>query len=43
MTKEMVIFAWGEPNDINVSSYSEQWVYDNNYVYFKNNKVTAWN
>lgn len=38
MTKEMCKLSWGEPNDINstISSgrNSEQWVYDENYLYF---------
>jgi hypothetical protein len=40
MTKEMCKLSWGEPNDINstISSgrNSEQWVYDENYLYFDN-------
>ena len=43
MPKELVEIAWGKPKSINRSSYDEQWVYDNDYVYFKNGKVTAWN
>ena len=40
MSKEMCRISWGEPNDINstISSgrNSEQWVYDENYLYFDN-------
>lgn len=40
MTKEMALLSWGEPKDINstISSgkTSEQWVYDENYLYFDN-------
>ena len=40
MTKEMCELSWVKPNDINktISSYSnsEQWVYDENYLYFEN-------
>lgn len=45
MTKEMVIFSWGKPNDINKtitkSSVSEQWIYEDNYLYFEGDKLTA--
>ena len=45
MTKEMCKLSWGEPNDINrtISSgrNSEQWVYDENYLYFDGNKLTT--
>lgn len=43
MTKELVKLAWGEPSRINFSSYGEQWVYNNQYIYFKNGKVTDFN
>jgi hypothetical protein len=40
MTKEMCKLSWGKPKDINttISSgmKSEQWVYDDNYLYFTN-------
>ena len=40
----MCKLAWGEPEDINVSSHaSEQWVYSNSYLYFENNKLVAFN
>lgn len=42
-TKEMAVLAWGKPDKINNASYGEQWVYDNQYLYFKNGKLTAFN
>ena len=46
MSKSDVLRAWGRPNDINrtVGDYgtSEQWVYGDQYVYFDNGIVTAW-
>ncbi len=45
MTKEMVTVSWGEPDKINrtilASSTHEQWIYNDNYLYFDNNKLTA--
>lgn len=45
MTKEMCKLSWGEPKDINVTitsgSKSEQWVYDDNYLYFENGILTT--
>lgn len=51
MTQDDVIASWGKPDDINktITQYgvNEQWVYNrdflrnNQYVYFENNKVTA--
>ncbi len=45
MTKEMCELSWGEPKDVNNTitsgNKSEQWVYENNYLYFDNNKLTA--
>ena len=45
MTKEMALFSWGKPNDINktitTNNTSEQWVYDDNYLYFEGGKLTA--
>lgn len=45
MTKEMCKLSWGEPKDINstISSgkKSEQWVYDENYLYFDNGFLTT--
>lgn len=43
MTKELVLAAWGEPNDINKSSQGEQWVYSDQYLYFKNGVLSAFN
>jgi len=43
MTEELVKVSWGEPKDINYSSYGSQWVYDGQYIYFKNGRVTDWN
>lgn len=43
MTKELVRAAWGEPEDINKSSSGEQWVYGNQYLYFTNGVITAFN
>lgn len=42
-TEEMCRLAWGEPNKINKTSYGNQWVYDDNYLYFKNGKLTSFN
>lgn len=42
-TEEMARLSWGEPIKINSSSYLDQWVYNNNYLYFKNGKLTDWN
>lgn len=45
MTKEMCKTAWGEPKKINETitskSTTEQWVYDDNYLYFTNGVLTA--
>lgn len=44
MTAEMLKLSWGEPKNINRSSYGDdQWVYDDQYVYLKNGVITAWN
>lgn len=43
MNEELVKLAWGEPIRINNSSYGQQWVYNNQYVYIKNGKVTGFN
>ncbi len=43
MPKELVIVSWGKPDDINYSSYGEQWVYSGQYVYIEKGKVTGWN
>jgi hypothetical protein len=45
MTKEMCELSWGEPKDINntITSgrKSEQWVYEDNYLYFDNGILTT--
>jgi hypothetical protein len=45
MTKEMCLVSWGKPKKINetitAGNKSEQWVYDDNYIYFTNGVVTA--
>jgi hypothetical protein len=45
MTKEMCLTSWGAPEKINptitAGKQFEQWVYDNNYLYFDNNTLTA--
>lgn len=43
MPKAALILSWGEPDEINSSSYTDQWVYGNQYVYLENGKVKAWN
>ncbi len=44
MPETLVILSWGKPDKINRSSSgSDQWVYDNQYVYVENGVVTAWN
>ncbi len=42
-TEEMVKLAWGEPEDVNRASYGDQWVYDDQYLYFENGKLKAFN
>lgn len=42
MTKSMVLDAWGAPDKINETSGrsgSEQWIYGNHYLYFKNGRL----
>jgi hypothetical protein len=45
LKKDFVIVILGRPLNKNITetkyNYSEQWVYDNKYVYFKNGIVTA--
>jgi hypothetical protein len=45
MTKKMCKLSWGEPDDINSTISSgrntEQWVYNENYLYFDGNKLTT--
>lgn len=42
-TEEMVILSWGAPKKINRSSYSDQWVYDEQYLYFEGGKLKSFN
>jgi hypothetical protein len=46
MSKKMVIEAKGEPDKVNRSVGSwgvhEQWVYNEMYLYFENNKLKSW-
>jgi len=45
MTKEMVLMSWGSPKDVNRTitrwGVREQWVYDSQYLYFENGKLTT--
>lgn len=43
MTKEMIMLSWGEPKKINRASYGDQWVYENQYLYFKEGKLSSFN
>ncbi len=44
MSKNALLCSWGWPDKINRSSYgSDQYVYGNQYVYVRRNRVTAWN
>ena len=42
-TEEMVLLSWGKPKKINRASSGDQWVYDGQYVYFENGKMTSFN
>lgn len=42
-TEEMVKLAWGEPKKINKASYGDQWVYEDQYLYFENGKLKSFN
>ena len=46
MTPLMTCRSIGIPNHINKSTYEfgihEQWVYDERYLYFENDKLTSW-
>lgn len=42
-TEEMVLLSWGEPKRINRASYGDQWIYDEQYLYFENGKLKAFN
>jgi len=45
MTKEMCTLSWGKPKSINKTTTSgktsDQWVYEDNYLYFDNSILTA--
>jgi hypothetical protein len=47
MPKDIVILSWGKPEKINKSVYGniikEQWVYNNQYLYFEDGILTAAN
>ncbi len=46
MTKQQARLSWGDPDEIHRTVFSggihEQWVYGNNYLYFENGILTAW-
>ena len=42
-TEEMARLSWGEPEEINRTSYGDPWIYDGQYLYFKNGKLTSFN
>ena len=42
-TEEMVKLSWGEPNKVNRASYGDQWVYDDQNLYFENGRLKAFN
>ena len=42
-TEEMVLIAFGKPKEINKSKNSDQWVYENQFLYFENGKLTHFN
>ena len=46
MTKEMVRLSWGPPKKINrtvtANTVSEQWIYGERYLYFRNGILTSW-
>ena len=42
-TKKMVLLSWGKPKKINKSSYGDQWVYQEKYLYFENGKLKSFN
>lgn len=47
MPKEVAILSWGEPKTINKANYKnltqDQWVYNNQYLYFENGILTGAN
>lgn len=43
MPEKLLIMSWGKPDRINSSSYGDsQYVYDDEYVYIDNGKITSW-
>ncbi len=42
-TEELVLLSWGKPDKINRASYGDQWVYENQYLYFENGKLKSFN
>lgn len=43
MPKKLLIMSWGKPDHVNSASYGDQYVYEDQYVYLKNGKITSWN
>lgn len=44
MAEALIYMSWGNPKKINRNSYGRnQWVYENQYLYVENGRVTAWN
>jgi len=43
MSEYQVMISWGKPNKINRASYGDQWVYENQYLYFENGKLKSFN
>lgn len=43
MTEEMALLSWGPPKKVNRSSTGDQWVYENQFLYFNAGKLTAFN
>lgn len=45
MTEEEVLLSWNKPKSINKDIFKghtrEQWIYDSQYIYFENGKLTA--
>lgn len=42
-TEEMVTVSWGKPKKINRTSYGDQWIYAEQYLYFENKILKAFN
>ena len=45
-SSDVILCGWGKPQKINSSVNSvgtnEQWVYNNEYLYFRNGRLTSW-